>query len=90
MILFSVLKLRVRCRQLCTFGWFLDGPPGWNNLLSDHFPQQTTRPYFLGFPTGRHSVGDRVVCRLDQELLQFRSIRCMLVVPVPLVYTHQF
>ena len=85
-----MLKLGVRRRQLCTFGWFLDGPPGRNDLLPDHLPQQTTRPHFLGFPTGGCSVGDRVVCRLDQELLHFRSIRRVLVVPIPVVYTHKW
>jgi len=84
-----MLELHIRRRQLRTLGWFPDGPPGWNGLLPDHIPKQATRPHFVGFPTGRHSIGDRAVRRSDQELLHFGSIRRMLVVSIPLVYTQE-
>lgn len=79
----------IRCRQLRTLGWFPDGPPGRNGLLPDYLPKQAARPHFVGFPTGRYSVGDRAVCRLDQELLHFGSVRRLLVVSIPLVHTHE-
>ena len=85
-----MFEFRIRRRQLRTLGWFPDGTPSRHGLLPYYLHKQATCPHYVGLPTGRDSVGGRIVCCLDQELLHFGPIRCVLVVSIPLVYTHEF
>jgi hypothetical protein len=82
-------ELFIRRRQLRSPGRVFDGSPGRHGLVSDYFTNQKTHPHLVGFPAGRSPAGGSAVCCFDQELLHFGPIRRVLMVSIPLLYTHE-
>ena len=78
----------IRCGQLCSPWRSPDGSPGWHGSLPNNQPVHPSSKHRDCVARHCNSVGNRPLRCSAAKLLHVRSLRCVFLVSVSLMYTH--